>query len=105
MGGYKQWSWDQILPFCMDMDGSDNFCIYEGYKPDETSRSLMHKSYPFSEIEDGKIVSQFTYKGETYEVSQRRDSEGALIYDNSDNYGNAEGGIPSYSYVDDLNDE
>jgi len=80
MTGYKQWTWDQILPYCMDMDGSNNFCIYEGYKPDETSRSLMHKSYPFSEIEDGKIVSQFTYKGETYEVSQRRDSEGALIY-------------------------
>ena len=40
----------------------------------------MHKSYPLSQIEDGKIVSQFTYKGETYEVSQRRDPEGALIY-------------------------
>merc|ERR1719341_976890 len=63
----------------MDM-GSDNFCKYECYKPDEATRSLMHKSYPFSQTEDGKIVSQFTYKGETYEVSQRRDSEGALIY-------------------------
>jgi len=77
--GYEQWTWEKILPYCMDMD-SDNLCKYEGYKPDEASRSLMHKSYPFSEGEDGKIVSQFTYKGETYEVSQRRDSEGALIY-------------------------
>merc|ERR550517_582222 len=59
---------------------SDNFCQYEGYAPDETSRSLMHESYPFSGNEDGKIVSQFTYKGETYEIGQRRDSEGALIY-------------------------
>ena len=79
MTGYEQWTWDELLPYCMDMN-SDNFCKYDGYKPDETSRSLMHKSYPFSENEDGKIVSQFTYKGEVYEVSQRRDSEGALIY-------------------------
>ena len=79
VGGWEQWTYEQLLPYCMDMD-SDNFCQYEGYAPDETSRSLMHESYPFSGIEDGKIVSQFTYKGETYEVGQRRDSEGALIY-------------------------
>ena len=79
--GYEQWTWEKILPYCMDMgDDNDNFCKYEGYKPDETSRSLTHKSYPFAENMDGKMVTQFTYKGETYEVSQRKDSEGALIY-------------------------
>ena len=78
--GYQQWTWEKILPYCMDM-GGDNFCKYEWYTPDETSRSLMHKSYyPFSEIMDGTMVSQFTYKGETFEVSQRTDSDGALIY-------------------------
>ena len=77
--GYQQWTWEKILPYCMDMDG-DNFCKYDWYEPDETSRSLTHKSYPFSENMDGKMVTQFTYKGETYEVSQRKDSEGALIY-------------------------
>merc|ERR1711934_831785 len=79
LGGYEQWTWEKILPYCMDMDG-DNFCKYEGYKPDETSRTLTHKNYPFSENMDGPMVTQFTYKGETYEVSQRKDSEGALIY-------------------------
>jgi len=73
-----QWTWEDIYPYCMDMNS--NKCKYDGYKPDETSRSLMHKSYPFSENEDGQVVTQFTYKGETYEVSQRTDSEGALIY-------------------------
>jgi len=75
---YEQWTWEEIYPYCMDMNS--NKCKYEGYKPDATSRSLMHKSYPFSENEDGQVVTQFTYKGETYEVSQRTDSEGALIY-------------------------
>ena len=75
----EQWTWENILPYCMDM-GGDNFCKYEGYKPDETSRTLTHKNYPFSENMDGKMVTQFTYKGETYEVSQRKDSDGALIY-------------------------
>jgi hypothetical protein len=79
LAGFEQWTWENILPYCMDMDG-DNFCKYEGYKPDETSRTLTHKNYPFSENMDGKMVTQFTYKGETYEVSQRKDSEGALIY-------------------------
>ena len=73
-----QWTWEDIYPYCMDMNS--NKCKYDGYKPDETSRSLMHKSYPFSENEDGQVVTQFMYKGETYEVSQRTDSEGALIY-------------------------
>ena len=77
-GGYEQWTWEQILPYCMDMN--ENKCKYDWYKPDETSRSLMHKSYPFSEKEDGTMVTQFTYKGEMYEVSQRTDTDGALIY-------------------------
>ena len=47
----------------MDMDS--NLCKYRGYKPEETSQSLMHKSYLFSENEEEQIVSQFTYKGET----------------------------------------
>merc|ERR1712107_977676 len=59
-GGYEQWTWEQILPYCMDMN--ENKCKYDWYKPDETSRSLMHKSFPFSEKEDGTMVTQFTYK-------------------------------------------
>ena len=77
-GGYEQWTWEQILPYCMDMN--ENKCKYDWYKPDETSRSLMHKSFPFSEKEDGTMVTQFTYKCEMYEVSQRTDTDGALIY-------------------------
>ena len=65
LAGFEQWTWENILPYCMDM-GGDNFCKYEGYKPDETSRTLTHKNYPFSENMDGKMVTQFTYKGETY---------------------------------------
>ena len=42
----------------------------------------MHQSYPFSENRNGKIVTQFTYKGDTYEASGRTDSEGALIFAN-----------------------
>jgi len=68
------WTWESIMPLCLD----DNTC--RSFMPDVASRSLMHESYPFSEIRNGKIVTQFTYKGETYEHSQRTDSEGAIIY-------------------------
>ena len=68
------WTWNDIMPLCLD----DNTC--RSFMPDETSRSLMHESYPFSENRNGKMVTQFTYKGETYEHSQRTDSEGAIIY-------------------------
>jgi len=68
------WTWESIMPLCLD----DNTC--SSYTPDLTSRSLMHQSYPFSENRNGEMVTQFTYKGETYEHSQRTDSEGAIIY-------------------------
>merc|ERR1719495_1563874 len=55
------WTWNDIMPLCLD----DNTC--RSFMPDETSRSLMHESYPFSENRNGKMVTQFTYKGETYE--------------------------------------
>lgn len=72
----KAWTWEGITPICFD----DNKCSLS--VPDQTSRSLMHQSYPFSENRNGKIVTQFTYKGETYEASGRTDSEGALIFAN-----------------------
>ena len=71
-----QWTWEGISPICFD----DNKCSLS--LPDQTSRSLMHQSYPFSEKRDGRIVTQFTYKGDTYEATGRTDSEGALIFAN-----------------------
>jgi len=70
----KPWTWESINPLCLD----DNKCEY--WMPDDTSRYLMHEIYPFSENRNGEMVSQFTYKGETYEQSQGTDSEGAIIY-------------------------
>merc|ERR1712037_100506 len=162
--GYEQWTWEKILPYCMDMD-SDNFCKYEGYKPDEAFRSLMHKSYPFSEGEDedgrqvtaaapaiyahmgipassglanGKESGSATswelrmdirvthstngtyfmtvgwYPGGYSGIQQTPDTKHVpsgknflfSMWDtNTDNHGNGDGGTPSYSYVDELNDK
>ena len=42
----------------------DNKCSLS--VPDQTSRSLMHQSYPFSENRNEKMVTQLTYEGDTY---------------------------------------
>ena len=67
-----KWEWNGITPICMD----DNKCRYRVPRV----RSLMQKTYPFSEERNGEMVSQFTYNGEVYKYSERTDSEGALIY-------------------------
>ena len=72
---YKQkWTWNGIMPLCLD----DNTC--RKIFPDKFLFYFMHGGYLFSENRSGKIVTQFMYKGEMYEHSQRTDSEGTIIY-------------------------